>query len=120
MKMTPLKAIRKFCVWFAGGAQYAAIGEKCDVPPVLRPYRFGRMPTKEERAQEPRVLKPLAAIKSWCKQCSHCSPGGVEGCDIDDCLLHQYRMGTDPARKGAGGNPRLAEARKMATALKSA
>jgi hypothetical protein len=51
-------------------------------------------------------LTPIKAIRAKCLDCSNYLPSEVRECQITDCPLWEYRMGTNPARKGKGGDIR--------------
>ena len=102
----PLKSIRLFVLDHNGGqAEYVRLG---DVPPTLRPYRFGRNPTEEEKleygpeSKRGVILPVLSAIREWCIDCSGGSAKEVRTCPITDCPLHHLRLGKNPARSGVG------------------
>ena len=46
-------------------------------------------------------LTPLKAIRRKCLDCSE-NAKEVKVCAINDCPLHKFRLGTNPARKGTG------------------
>lgn len=45
-------------------------------------------------------LTPLKAIKKYCLECSGDSYKERKGCAVLECLLHPYRLGHNPKRKG--------------------
>ena len=49
-------------------------------------------------------LTPMKAIRIHCLICNG-GPKGVKECQSTDCVFHNYRMGSNPARKGIGGRP---------------
>ena len=51
-----------------------------------------------------RRLTPIKAIRAKCLECSGESVKEVRECQITNCALFQYRMGTNPARQGQGGD----------------
>ena len=48
-------------------------------------------------------LTPLQAIRANCIECSGYSSRDADSCHITSCKLHYYRLGTNPNRKGIGG-----------------
>ena len=46
-------------------------------------------------------LTPLRAIRQHCLACAS-RPKDVRECPSVECILYQYRMGRNPARKGVG------------------
>lgn len=100
LAMTPLEAIRKFCVQCTGSPFQV---EKCGGDHCLNggcdkngacwfyPYRLG---------------KGRPSVKTIRRMCLWCQGGSeqlVRECS-DDCSLHFYRMGRNPNRQGVGGN----------------
>jgi hypothetical protein len=59
---------------------------------------------KEITEMSAKRLTPIKAIRAKCLDCSNYLPSQVRECRITDCPLWPYRMGTNPARKGKGGN----------------
>jgi len=47
-------------------------------------------------------ITPLRAIRLYCLECSNFQPGEVRNCWIPACPLYEYRLGTNPKRKGIG------------------
>jgi len=45
-------------------------------------------------------LTPIQAIRKHCIQCSGGSVKEVRECIIKDCPLYDFRLGTNPRRKG--------------------
>ncbi len=48
-------------------------------------------------------LTPLKAIRQKCLECSGWVAPEVRRCEITNCALYPYRMGSNPERKGIGG-----------------
>ena len=48
-------------------------------------------------------LTPLQAIRANCIECSGNSSRDADTCHLTSCKLHYYRFGTNPNRKGIGG-----------------
>lgn len=86
--MTPLKAIRRHCLWCANDqAQEVNLcpAERCP----LHPYRFGKMPDIEKPS-------PLGAIRKRCLDCVGWSYQDVTACTTAVCALHIFRFGKNP------------------------
>ena len=49
-------------------------------------------------------MTPVRAIRAYCVSCSGDNVAEVRKCVIPDCPLYDFRMGTNPNRKGLGGN----------------
>ncbi|WP_319544226.1 hypothetical protein [uncultured Pseudodesulfovibrio sp.] len=45
------------------------------------------------------ALTPLQAIRAKCVDCSGWSTKEVRKCELEDCPLHDFRMGKNPHRK---------------------
>ena len=52
-------------------------------------------------------LTPLKAIKKHCLECSGYEKKQVRECVIKDCVLYEYRQGTNPKRNGIGTTKNL-------------
>lgn len=103
--MTPQRAVRQFCtecvaealpdVHECGGDQ--CLNGGCDANGVCLffKYRLG--------AGRPTV-KLIRRVCLWCMGDHGLSPEYVKECHAVSCPLHRYRMGTNPRRKGVGGN----------------
>jgi len=94
--LTPLKAIRKKCLWcmcdVSNEVRLCTCGNTCTV----YPYRFGKSPDEKP------ALTPLKAIKAKCFDCSGFSKKEQRNCEFKDCILWPYRLGHNPKRKGLG------------------
>jgi hypothetical protein len=96
--MTPLKAIRKFCVDCVGGSPSSVAncgGDQCKNGGCDRkgvcyfyPYRLGK------------GRPSVKTIRKWCLWCQGGNKGCVKDCVSKDCLLFAYRLGTNPRRAG--------------------
>lgn len=92
--MTPLKAVRKFCLDCVGGIQKEVT--ECNNPPgsefecLLHPFRFGRN-LKSKRLT-------LKIIKNQCSWCLNGYP--KKDCLSPECALFPYRSGHNPKLKG--------------------
>jgi hypothetical protein len=86
--MTPLKAIRRHCLWCAN-----AQAHEVNLCPVawcpLHPYRFGKMPDIPDSS-------PLGAIRKRCLDCVGGSFQDVTECATASCDLHLFRFGKNP------------------------
>jgi len=94
--MTPLQAIRKYCLWcMCGSIREVSLCTSNETNPKcpLWPLRFGK------RVKGYRSLKQ---IRLKCLDCSSESPKEVRECRFKDCPLYQYRMGKNPKLKGKG------------------
>ena len=88
-KLTPLKAVRKYCLWCMNDQEIEVkLCPSKDCPLFF--LRFGK------REKKVNVLK---AIKMKCKDCGE----NAKKCEFPDCILYPYRTGHNPARKGIGG-----------------
>jgi hypothetical protein len=91
-KLTPLKSIRKECLYCMGDSP-KLVGECETITCVLWSYRTGRIAPGADR----RLLK---VIRSFCKRCVGTSLE-VQKCtgkmlDGTTCYLHPYRCGKRP------------------------
>lgn len=89
--LTPLEAIRKYCLW-CSNHQPKEI-ELCpskDCPFYI--LRFGKR------------HKGYSSLKAIREKCIDCSTKALEvkKCKFNDCSLYIYRFGTNPLRKGMG------------------
>ncbi len=92
--MTPLKAIRKHCLYCMGGS-YQLVRDCQSTACPLYPLRLKRAV---------KGVGPLRQIRAFCKQCvggpyevKKCDPYFLDG---ETCSLYCYRSGKRP--KGAG------------------
>ena len=86
--MTPLRAIRRHCLWCANNqAQEVNLCPATRCP--LNPYRSGKMPDIENPS-------PLGAIRKRCLDCVGGSFQDVSGCTTESCTLHLFRFGKNP------------------------
>ena len=86
--MTPLKAIRRHCLWCANDqVQEVNLCPAVECP--LHAYRFGKMP----EIQNP---SPLGAIRKRCLDCVAGSYQEVATCATISCTLHMFRFGKNP------------------------
>jgi len=65
-------------------------------------------------------FSPLKSIRRKCLDCCANNVAEVRRCEIIDCSLHAYRFGSNPRRKGIGGNPRLQNQGKEISGANSA
>ena len=59
-------------------------------------------------------VTPIKAIRAKCLDCVS-SPKMARECRESKCPLHPYRLGTNPKRKGIGGNPQIDRLSKKQT-----
>ena len=88
-KLTPVKAIRKYCMWCMIGSseeiKNCTSGDEC----ILFIWRYGKRPTTKKR------LTPIKTIRKKCINCSE-TYEEIKTCEENDCPLHVYRMGKRP------------------------
>ena len=96
-KLTPLQAIRKYCVddCCVGQAKEVRLCPSVSCP--LYPYRFGRKPKNFNPE-----FTSLKAIRARCLDCV-CGAKQVRECWDTNCSLYAFRLGKNPNRKGIGG-----------------
>jgi hypothetical protein len=98
--MTPLKAIRRYCLWCANDqAQEVNLCPAARCP--LHSYRFGKTPVVPNPS-------PLGAIRKRCLDCVAGSYQDVATCATASCALNMFRFGKNPnygerKRTGARG-----------------
>jgi len=81
--MSPLQAIRGFCLWCAYGAtRHVNLCPAAETCPLFE-HRFGRRHG---------LPKPLEAIQARCSTCVQ----NPFACKTTTCSLHSFRMGVDP------------------------
>jgi hypothetical protein len=89
--MTPLEAVRKYCLWCCNGSR-KEVGlcpaTKCE----LHLFRFGKNPPK-------RTLR-LKTIRVKCLDCSAGSTKEIANCFDKGCPLYSYRFGKNPKLAG--------------------
>lgn len=95
-KLTPKETIRAYCTECLGMKQFNTEQVRdCEGDHVkcsFFPYRLGKRP-------------PVKVFRKYCLQdCMNGYRDFVADCTIEDCPNHPYRMGTNPARQGIGGN----------------
>jgi hypothetical protein len=57
-------------------------------------------------------ITPVRAIKLKCLECSG-NAKEVKLCTMSDCPLFEYRLGTNPGRKGIGGRKTAVSSKKL-------
>ncbi len=94
--MTPIKAIRKYCVEFCMNNQPGEVRLCTSSECSLYNYRLGRTLKKSR----------LTSLKSIKVRCIDCATSAIEAnlCKEKNCQLYEYRNGHNPSRKGIGGN----------------
>lgn len=90
--MTPLKAIKKFCLDCYGGDKKEVV--TCPPECELWELRFGKKIPN---------ISPLKRIRLKCIWCINGSYKDIENCLSPQCAIYIYRTGHNPARKGIGG-----------------
>lgn len=93
-RLTPLKAIRKYCMWCCLENNIEV--KQCPVTKcAIHPYRFGH-------GNENATKTPCKAIKAKCTDCSGFDAQERMNCKFTDCSLYKFRNGHNPARSGCG------------------
>lgn len=92
---TPLKAIRKYWLWFCNGSAHEVRHAPEDKDDLTYPLRFGK---------SVKGISSLKAIRAKCLDCCAGSPSRVRNCSKTDCALWPYRTGHNPRRSGIGGS----------------
>ena len=106
---TPKKALHNYChncvqsrrdedVENCGGEIVYATGQQC-------PFYGFRMGGKRP---------PMKAFRLSCLECMGGSYSFVRDCECTDCLIHAYRFGKNPHRKGASKD-RMSQIRRPGT-----
>jgi len=94
--MTPLTAIRKYCLYCSNNQPIEI--QKCpskNCPFYL--YRMGKNTTKPRQ-------RALKAIRKYCLDCSNNSSNQVKKCTFSECPLFEYRSGKNPKCVNRKGN----------------
>ena len=92
--MTPLKSIRKNCLWCANN--FPAEVRICSCKNCsLFPFRMGKKTKKGSL---------IKVIKRHCFNCGEGTAQKVRACDLTDCFLFPYRNGESPAHKQLWAN----------------
>ena len=91
--LTPLRAIRKKCLWCCGDSRTEVKLCPASGCPIWE-YRMGKRPKAA-------TLTPIKAIKSKCRDCCGGTWADVQKCPglkLADgpCSLHAFRLGTNP------------------------
>lgn len=96
MNLTPLKAIRRNCLYCCNGQ--APEVRLCPVEACpVHSLRFGK---------RIKSISPLKAIRKKCLDCGEGTYTDVKNCIFTDCTLHPYRFGKNPSLKGkVSGKP---------------
>lgn len=56
------------------------------------------------------------AIRLHCLECQGGSSSGVSACEVEDCFLHPFRLGTSPTARTMTDEQRAAAAERLAKA----
>ena len=101
--LTPKKTIRTYC-------KDCCVGQIREIRlcPIIKceiyPYRFGKMPKKEdlEMVELHGIPKytPIRAMRKYCLECGGGSVKDVRFCDVKKCPLYVYRFGKRPLEVG--------------------
>ena len=118
MGMTPLRAVRWYCLECCGDSA-AEVRQCVSKSCPLWPVRMGTRPSVESLiAVADQMILPfedpatgamvaqrstIQRVKRRCLDCSDFSKPGVASCAFLSCPLHAYRKGHNPARAGLGG-----------------
>lgn len=98
-KLTPVIAIRKYCLWCMGGSRKFV--RECDTSDCpLHPFRMGKNPTGKGsrlKAIRKRCLDCVGGSYSEVRKCNS-YPGNPDG--IEECPLWLFRFGKNPRLKG--------------------
>ncbi len=106
-KVTPLKAIRQYCIWCGNGSNIEV--KFCTVYSCpLYSLRFGKRVSS---------ISPLKTIRKKCHSCGEGTAHNIRNCEFDDCPCFTYRFGKNPSLKGkrGRGNPNFG---KIATTFR--
>jgi hypothetical protein len=94
-KRTPLRSIRKYCLWCCGGDR-KAVAECLDIECVFKPYRLGKIPEGANR-------NLLKVINAKCRQCVCGELKNIRECSAfrdyqftELCAIWPYRLGKNP------------------------
>ena len=90
-RLTPLKAIRKYCYWCV----YGSAEEIRECPSKTCPLWKFRMGKKVKGAST------LKAIRKKCLDCAG-TANNVRNCPHENCPRYLYRCGHNPSRQGIG------------------
>ena len=93
---SPLRSIRKHCLWCCNDSSHEATlcpAKNCP----SHALKFGKRPKGIAS------VRPLKVIRAQCLDCSGFSPGEISACNINNCPLWKYRSGHNP--KLAGRRP---------------
>jgi len=94
--LSPKEAIRSQCLACVGGhkKEVAACNGNGSIPGFhicpFHSYRLGK------------GRPSIKIIRKFCLQCMGGSKVFVKECTTEDCFVHQYRFGKNPARAGIG------------------
>ena len=94
-KITPGKAVRRFCIECAGGAKYI---ENCSG--IHLPLGYGN-PKKDNQCwfylyRMGKGRPGVRLIRKMCKECCSGSNQMIAECDDTECPLHSFRFGKNP------------------------
>lgn len=92
MRLTPLKAIRKYCVKYCMNGMRNEVKLCPSVECSLYYFRSGKKMSGAKTSS-------LKAIRLKCLNCAGTS-NEIEKCNDNDCLLYTYKSGKNPNLKG--------------------
>lgn len=92
--MTPLKSIRKYCLW-CGNQQTGEVKKCTNHNCVFFKFRLGK---KTEKGSLIKI------IRNKCFDCGEGTSQAIKKCDFNNCPLFVYRNGKSPAHKMAWAN----------------
>jgi len=105
-RLTPLKAIRKYCLWCC--LENNTEVKQCPVTScAIHPYRFGH------RNQDA-AKTPCKAIKAKCTDCSGFDAKERNNCKFSDCRLYEFRNGHNSAKRNLNNMHNLKNFRENA------
>jgi len=89
MNLTPLKSIRKYCLWCCNQqTKEVRLCPKTDCP--FYPFRMNK------KTKNGSLIK---VIRQRCLDCGEGTAQAIKKCDFNDCPLFAYRLGKSPAHK---------------------
>ena len=96
-KLTPLRAIRKKCLWCCLGSP-----NEIRICRVTRCSLYRYRPGRKPKAKTDDKMTTLRAIREKCLDCSAGSSSRTKDCPFRDCALYTFREGKNPKRAGLG------------------
>lgn len=96
-RKSPSRTIRALCHYCVQGRADSEV-ENCTGHIVFatgKPCPFYEYRTGSKRS-------PVKVMRQFCLSCMGGNKEAVKECSIDDCLIHPFRFGKNPARAGKG------------------